>query len=64
MIARVFLTIGLILLLADFTRLQTTGVALLGVVFLLLWAWLIGAFTRAFWIQDDEAQQRAEERAR
>ena len=40
---------GVIFILTAIIRLHIDGLFILGVVFLLLWAWLIGVFTRNFW---------------
>lgn len=40
----------------DIIRLNISGIFLLGVVFLALWAWLLGVFTRDFWVGDIEPE--------
>jgi hypothetical protein len=48
-IAWLFFVPGIVLILVDLLALKITGVFLLGVVFLILWAYLYGVFTKAFW---------------
>lgn len=48
-----FFVPGAVFIAFDVFRLQITGLFLLGVVFLVVWAWLIGVFTREFWILDE-----------
>lgn len=43
---------GVLLILVDIVRLKITGVALLGLIFLVVWLWGIRVFTAAFWIAD------------
>ena len=42
---------GALFVIVDIVRLQIAGLAVLGVVLLIVWLWGIGAFTREFWIQ-------------
>lgn len=42
---------GVLFLTVDVVRLQITGLAVLGVVLLLIWLWLIDAFRRDSWVQ-------------
>ncbi|WP_307221819.1 hypothetical protein [Microbacterium arborescens] len=58
MTARVLLLCGLALLAFDIARLNISGVALLGIVFVAISALLFGVFTRDFWIADDETSAR------
>lgn len=51
-IAWLFFLPGVIFITVDIVRLNITGVFALGVVFLLLWAYLIGVFTKSFWVED------------
>jgi hypothetical protein len=48
-IAWLFFAPGIVLVLVDLLALKITGVFLLGVVYLILWAYLYGVFTKAFW---------------
>lgn len=50
-VAWVFFAPGVLFVTVDIVRLDITGLFLLGSVFLALWFWLIGGFTRDFWIQ-------------
>ena len=58
---RVLLIVGLILIGFDVARLNMTGVAMLGVVFLILAAFLAGVFTRDFWISDNPEYGRIDQ---
>ncbi|MGZ0069356.1 hypothetical protein [Microbacterium arborescens] len=59
MTARVLLLCGMALLAFDIARLNISGVALLGIVFMAISALLFGVFTRDFWwIADDETSAR------
>lgn len=40
---------GALYLVVDIMRLQITGLAVLGVVLLVVWLWGIGGFTAGFW---------------
>lgn len=51
--AWVAFVLGVLLLLIDVLALRITGVAVAGVVSLLVWAFLVGVFTRDFWFADD-----------
>ena len=44
---------GLLLVGFDVARLNMTGVAVLGVVFITITMWSAGVFTRGFWIADE-----------
>ncbi len=54
--AWMFFLPGALFIVIDIARLQMSGVAVLGVMFLALWLWLIGGLTRSFWIRygDDD----------
>ena len=56
-IAWIFFVPGLLFIVVDITDWNLSGLAVLGVVFLALWFWLIGGFTRAFWLQDDVSDE-------
>lgn len=43
---------GVLLIMVDIARLNITGLALLGLVFLAVWLWGIGVFRGDFWIAD------------
>lgn len=45
----VFFVPGAVLVIASIVRMQIDGVTLIGAVLLVIWAWLIRAFTREFW---------------
>lgn len=47
--AWVFFFPGVLFVTVDVVRLNITGLFLLGVVFLVLWLYLLGGFTREFW---------------
>lgn len=44
-----FFVPGAVLVVASIVRMQIDGSTLIGAALLILWAWLIGAFTREFW---------------
>lgn len=48
-IAWLFFAPGAALIIASIIRLQVDGLTVLGAVFLVIWAWLIGVFTAGFW---------------
>lgn len=48
----IFFAPGVVFIVASIVRLQVDGITVLGAVFLILWAWLIGVFTREFWVSD------------
>jgi|GEM_PF-2863088 len=52
------LLVGLLLLGFDVARLTITGVAVLGVLLMVIAFWLYGGLTRRFWFADDEASAR------
>ena len=52
MFAWMFLTPGLVFLIASIIRLQIDGLTVLGVVFLTAGLAIAGVFTREFWIKD------------
>jgi Na+/phosphate symporter len=58
MTARILLFAGLLLFAFDVARLNVTGVALLGVVFIAIAAVLLGALTPSFWIADEPTSVR------
>ena len=43
---------GVLLIVADLIDANPSGLGLLGIVYLILWLWLIGAFRADFWIAD------------
>lgn len=47
-----FFVPGTVLVIASIVRVQIDGTTLIGAVLLVIWAWLIGAFTREFWVAD------------
>lgn len=51
-----FFVPGAVLVIASIVRLQIDGTTLIGAVLLVIWAWLIGAFTREFWVADVSPQ--------
>lgn len=44
---------GVICTAVDVINLRITGLYVLGMTYLVLWAWLIGAFKREFWLSDE-----------
>lgn len=52
----VFFIPGAVLVIASIVRLQIDGITLIGAALLVIWAWLIGAFTREFWGADVSPQ--------
>lgn len=52
---RILLITGIALVAFDVARWNMTGVAVLGAVLLLIWAWSARVFTLAFWVQPDPA---------
>jgi hypothetical protein len=50
--AWLFFVPGVVFVTVDIVRLEITGLFLLGVVFLVLWFWLLDGFTREFWVAD------------
>lgn len=55
LIAWICFILGVLVIVVDIAMppLMPTGLFFLGVVVLVIWLWLIRAFTRAFWIDDD-----------
>lgn len=51
------LAIGLALIGFDVARLTMTGVAVLGVVLVVLLAWMRGILARDWWIEDDPSDE-------
>jgi hypothetical protein len=58
--AWMFFAPGVVFIVASIVRLHIDGVTVIGAGFLVLWFWLIGGFTRDFWIAQSAQPVEAE----